>query len=479
VEKGSGVEQLEQEPSRSDSVEEATIPASVEVDSVEAVPRAVEPEEPPAAIAAPSRPRQSVKALFWGFTFVVTSIVSATLGAVAVLTTPFSPAIAPPQAGDQFSIQDLLRQSLPYHITRPINVLVMGIDRVPDVPENSPLIFSGRSDTMLLLRIDPTDNTVNVLSIPRDTQVMIPDVGVTKINHANMEGGPGLAARVVSHTLNDVPIDRYVRVSTDAFRELVDLLGGVEVFVPHPMVYDDDTQNLHIDLEQGWQTLNGDQAEQFARFRSDGNGDIGRVQRQQQLIRALRERLTSPSVLPRLPEAIELMQRYIDTNLSLEEMLALVSFGLNLNQDDFRMVMLPGRFSAPDEFIASYWLMDPDGMNQVMGEYFHQQTVGMVHHSQPVSHLRVAVQNASGQPELAHQVATYLKAQGFDNVYVIQDWTDEQRQTQVIAQRGDLEGADRLKNILGLGEVVAASTGDLESDFTIRVGADWQQRSDS
>jgi hypothetical protein len=235
---------------------------------------------------------------------------------------------------------------------------------------------------------------------------------------------------------------------------------------------------LHIDLEQGWQTLNGNQAEGFARFRADGNGDIGRVQRQQTLIRALRERLTSPSVLPHLPQAIELMQKYVDTNLSLEEMLALVSFGLNLDREDFHMVMLPGRFSMPDEYVASYWLLDEAGRDQVMENYFEMPMVGMMQDRQSLRQMRIAVQNASGEPEVGHRVATYLQAEGFDNVYVIEDWSDEQRQTQIIAQRGDLDSAQRLETVLGLGEVVAASTGDLDSDLTLRVGEDWLDRID-
>jgi polyisoprenyl-teichoic acid--peptidoglycan teichoic acid transferase len=371
-----------------------------------------------------------------------------------------------------------MRQTLRYEVTRPVNVLVMGVDRVLDAPPNSPEVLSGRSDTMLLVRIDPENNAVNVLSIPRDTQVEIPGEGLAKINYANEVGGPGLAARVVSHSLNDVPIDRYVRVSTDAFRELVDLLGGVEVYVPQEMKYTDNTQDLHIDLEQGWQTLNGEQAEGFARFRADGNGDIGRVQRQQVLIHALRERLTSPAVLPRLLQAIELMQEYVDTNLTLEEMLALVSVGLGLDREDFHMVMLPGRFSTPDEYVASYWMMDEAGRDQVLASYFEMPMVGMMQDRQSLRQLRIAVQNASGEPDVAHRAAAYLQSQGFDNVYIIQDWADEQQKTQIIAQRGDLDSAQRLETTLGLGEVVAASTGDLESDITLRVGADWLDRID-
>lgn len=439
--------------------------------------------EAPAAIA-PLQPSSQVierastpKPFFMGFVFAITATVSALVGASLALFTPIAPAIAPNDAGQPPSLTEVVRRGFGYRVTRPVNILVMGIDRVADVDDDSPEVFTGRSDTMLLIRVDPLGNTASILSIPRDTQVVIPDIGVTKINHANLEGGSELAAQTVSETLNNVPIDRYLRLSTSAFRELVDLLGGVEVYVPQRMVYEDNTQKLKIDLEEGWQTLNGDEAEQFARFRSDGYGDVGRVQRQQQLLQALRNRVINPAVLPKIPEAIHLMQTYIDTNLSLEEMLALVNFGLGLEQDNLRMVMLPGRFSQPEEYVASYWLMDEDGRDRVMQDYF-ELGQGNVAEASPdhLNGLRIAIQNASGDSEAGQQVVDYLYDQGFNNVYLIQDWHDEQSQTQIIVQWGDLQDAEQLENLLGVGRVVAASTGDLDSDLTVRVGVDWEQQ---
>lgn len=435
---------------------------------------AIAPSASTPAYAPPPKRLKPLKWLFWSVVFGATATVSATIGAALVLLTPLSPAIAP-NSGQPVSFQELWRKSFGTRITRPINILVMGIDRVPEAEQDPSLIFSGRSDTMLLIHIDPTDNTASLMSIPRDTQVSIPGQGISKINHANILGGAELSAQVVSGTLNNVPIDRYVRVSTDALRELVDLLGGVEVFVPRRMVYEDNTQNLHIDLEEGWQTLNGDQAEQFARFRKDNLGDVGRVQRQQQLLQALRNRITNPAIIPKVPEIIELFQTYIDTNLTMDEMLALASFGLSLDQEEFRMVMLPGRFSTPGEYIASYWIMDPDGRDQVLHEYFGVQPPLGYTAQRDLNRLSIAIQNASTDPQLGQQAAQYLRDQGFENVYVIGDWPDTLEQTQIIVQGGGLEQASQVETLLGLGQVVAASTGDLESDLTIRIGADWQQ----
>ena len=422
-----------------------------------------------------------MKWLLRGVVFGGTAAIAASVGLIAALTTPIPAAIAP-QHDQPLAFNDLWKQGLlNYPVDRPVNVLVMGIDLPLDLPEDAPAnksnVFAGRSDTMLLVRIDPTQNTANILSIPRDTQVDLPGQGTEKINYANVLGGSKLAAQVVSQNLNGVPIDRYVRVSTGAFRELVDLLGGVEVNVPIDMKYDDETQHLHINLKKGLQTLNGKQAEQFARFRNDGNGDIGRVQRQQQMIHALRDKLTNPMLVARLPQAIELFKKYIDTNLSPDEMLALVSFGLNLQKDNFHMVMLPGRFSDPNEYVASYWLMDQSGKDQVMQEFFDISSVAVLSQHTNFDNARIAVQNASHDPAMGNRVAAYLQAQGFSNVYVVDDAPEQEGKTQIIVQRGDLQGASMLEKTLGIGQVVSASTGDLQSDFTLRVGDDWQERS--
>ncbi|NET04350.1 MAG: LCP family protein [Symploca sp. SIO2B6] len=408
----------------------------------------------------------------------MTATISATLGTTLALITPLSPLIIAPQnPKHRLSPQkDLWRQSFRYDLARPVNILLMGIDRVMEAPKDSTTVFDGRSDTMLLLRLNPTDNSVKMLSIPRDTQVEIPEVGIAKINDANVVGGSALAAQVVSSTLNDVPIDRYLRITTDAFRELVDLLGGVEVFVPYSMQYQDFTQNLEIDLEQGWQILNGDQAEQFVRFRNLNGGDIGRIQRQQVILKALLKRASTPSVLPRLPKVIGLMQQYIDTNLSSSEILALVGFGLELEPDDFKMVLLPGRFSTPEEYIASYWIMNSRGRDRVMRQYFqHSLDSAQLVYQRSPNRVRIAIQNATGDPELSYRLLRYLAQNEFYNVYFVKDWSDHLHQTQIIVQQGDLEAAATLQEVLGVGRIEASSTGDIKSELTIRLGEDWRE----
>ncbi len=431
----------------------------------------------PLTVSPPAQDDRSGRWLLKRLALIAVAAVSTAIGVTAAMLLPLPTGIASSQKETPSADRNLWQSGFQYQVGRPVNVLVMGIDRVPGAKPGSKELFNGRSDTMLLLRVDPTDDSVKLLSIPRDTQVEIPNVGVTKINDANVRGGADLAATTVSSVLNGMAIDRYVRVDTAAFRELVDLLGGVEVFVPEPMSYVDQTQKLKIDLSPGLQTLNGDQAEQFARFRHDAYGDIGRVQRQQTLLKALLKRATSPAIIPRLPGLVVSMQKYIDTNLSLEELLALTGAGRKLSQGNFKMVMLPGRFSTPTEFNASYWIMNPDGRDRVLQQYFNQDASGATSATtdqlQSASNLKIAIQNASSKPDAANQLRRYLASRGFANVYVSADWADKQKETQIVAQQGDLGGAETLKRLLGLGRVEADSTGDLESDLTIRLGDDW------
>ncbi|MEG4958727.1 MULTISPECIES: LCP family protein [unclassified Microcoleus] len=415
------------------------------------------------------------------FFLVFTAAISAAIGAISALLAPVEPPIISrvlEATGFNYT-----SSNSGYRLSRPVNILILGIDRVPEAAANGPKIFEGRSDTILLLHLDPRDKSISLLSVPRDTQVEVPGISFSKISEANATGGAALATRLVSSMLNNTRIERYVRVSSNAFRELVDLLGGVEVFVPRAMSYTDTAQKLKINLAKGWQTLSGEQAEQFARFRNDGLGDIGRIQRQQSLIQAIRNRLASPSVLVRLPQIIRLMQKYVDTNLNYEEILTLANFGLQLERDTFKMVMLPGSSSSQQGDLTSYWILDAIGVDRIMTQYlnpgvpdFAQGRIPNPSESVLPKNLKIAVQNASSKPTAAKTVGEFLTNKGFFNVSVVQDSPEKQRQSQIIVQQGDLEAANLLQKELGGGKIEASSTGEINSDLTLRVGEDWVKR---
>ncbi len=272
------------------------------------------------------------------------------------------------------SPQDIFVEGLGRKLDQSYQILVMGVDRVLTAKPGSPEVFDGRSDTILLVRLDQADRRINILSIPRDTQVKIPNYGRVKINAANVYGGKDLVISTVKSKLNDVKIDRYVRIDTSGLDQIIEAIGGVEVNVPKTMKYIDKTQKLYIDLKPGLQTLNGKQAEGFVRYRSDAASDLGRIKRQQILLQAVKTKLTSPWILFKLPELMPVIQKNIDTNLTTDEMLAIAGFSVSVNSKNINSSSLSGYPSAPYQFNSLYWLVEDSDVNQAISGKFETET---------------------------------------------------------------------------------------------------------
>lgn len=445
------------------------------------------------SVSSKSSQAKSGRWLWFGLGMTGVAMVSATAGAllaVALSSTPLMQTNLSPEEqaifgkGDRISRTGLRLTEL----TRPVNILVLGVkvltSDISDAPPETQNLgyhalvnsFDGLSDSMLMLRFNPEDKKLNVLSIPRDTRTLVEGHGVTKINAANAEGGPALTAQTVSELLNGVPVDRYVRINVQGVEKLVDAIGGVTVYVPKDMKYQDDSQHLYINLKAGEHHLNGNQALQFLRFRYDENGDIGRIQRQQLLMRAVMEQTLNPAILPRMPKILSVIQSHIDTNLTLEELMALVGFGVRTNRANVQMLMLPGRFSQAGEYDASYWLPDSDRIATMMAQHFNVRSQGLQAATDPAS-MRVAIEDSTGSDQAVQSLVNSLQQSGYHNVYVAKPWTEPLEVTHIVAQQGDSDSAQTIRNALGLGEVRVESTGNLRSDVTIQLGKDWLEKS--
>lgn len=423
--------------------------------------------------------------LWLGFTGV--ALLSATAGAlvaVSLSSTPFLQSHLRPEEKAMFNTKSIASGSLRLpELTRPVNILVLGTkvlasDLGPGETQqpgyelvNS---FDGPTDTMLLLRFDPEAKKLAILSIPRDTRTYIEGHGINKINAANIHGGPALAAKTVSELLEGVGIDRYVRVNVQGVQSLVDALGGVTVYVPEDMKYKDDSQHLYIDLKKGKQHLDGDKALQLLRFRYDKNGDIGRVQRQQMVMRALMEQALNPATLARLPKILSVIQSYIDTNLSVEEIVALAGFGVQTNRSNMQMLMVPGYFNGNGRHDISYWLPNERRIQQMMAQHF-DQGYGDTREVDP-AYVRIAIQDSTGESDAVQSLVEHLREAGYRNISVDNSWHEPLRVSRIVAQQGDNESATAIRSHLGFGEVRVESTGNLASDVTIQLGQDWLQK---
>ncbi|MGF1542711.1 MAG: LCP family protein [Pleurocapsa sp.] len=445
-----------------------------------------------------------------GLGLTVVSLASAAVGAILAISfstaSPLQQAELTPEEKKVFSQEATVSTKalkIP-EVSRPVNILVLGIKVLTSDLKDERLAsalqkqagylelvnsFDGLSDTMLLLRFDPEQKKLSVLSIPRDTRVYLDGYGVRKINHANDYGGPALTTAALSDLLGGIKIHRYVRVNVQGIEKLIDALGGVTVDVPKDMKYNDFSQHLFIDLKQGKQHLDGEKASQFLRYRYDELGDISRVQRQQMLMRSLVEQTLKPATIVKIPQILSVVQSHIDTNLTIQELMGLANFAASTERSDVKMIMLPGNFNSDGRTEISYWLPDHDRIAKMMYQHFEMpmpeddyQMADQGYYSVAdresvlASKISIAVQDSTGDPEALQAALDTLREAGYRRVFASKNWQKPLTKTRIVAQSGDEEAGGLARLTLGVGEVLVESTGVVGSDLTIQLGRDWQQK---
>lgn len=252
------------------------------------------------------------------------------------------------------------------------NILILGVDARPGQDNK----VHARSDTMLLVSLDPTLKKVAIVSIPRDTRVKL-NGATDKINSANVYGGPELAAKLVGEIMS-IKVDSYVEMDFTGFKNIIDTLGGVDINVPQRMY----KPSEDIDLQSGQQRLNGRQALGFVRFRDYTYGDIGRTEAQQQFLKALSREVLQAKTVTRLPSLVNELHQSIYTNISISDMLKLAAWAPAFNPEGIYAQTLPGTFyeerDAYGELTASYWVVDQKLAVQVLDALFAGQTLTVV-----------------------------------------------------------------------------------------------------
>lgn len=233
--------------------------------------------------------------------------------------------------------------------SRVMHVMILGVDRRED--------DVGRSDTMMVTAVDMDQKKAALLSVPRDTRVKIDGYGYEKINHAYAYGGHKLSQNAIENLLG-VSIDHYILIDTKAFERIIDAIGGIDINVEKRMYYEDpwdDNGGLVIDLYPGEQHLDGQKAIQYVRYR-DGEGDIGRIGRQQHFIKAVLAKVISPEMLPRLPKLVEEVSSAIKTDMSLAELLEFANTMKSVHDNGLTAQMVSGQPAYIDD--VSYWIPD-------------------------------------------------------------------------------------------------------------------------
>ena len=251
------------------------------------------------------------------------------------------------------------REEEPTYYSPPLTFLIYGID-AGEWTGGTFRKDRGRADTIILLRVDYSNKSGSLLSIPRDTLVEIPGRGEDKVNHSYAYGKAELLVETVEK-FTGVPIDYYVGLNYRAFKDFVDHLGGLEFEVDRVI------RSRGLVLEPGLQKLDGDQAFALISFRYERMGDIARVSRQQRFVKAVVSDVREQSFTKTLA-IVYSTWKHLDTNISYKKINELVHNLNGIKDENIVMEVVPGWFYNRGG--VSYWKADPEETNQVINELF-------------------------------------------------------------------------------------------------------------
>jgi len=346
-----------------------------------------------------------------------------------------------------------------------VQILLLGTDERPD--EYSP----PRTDTLILLSFNPDTGGVGMISMPRDLWVPIAGLNTpSKINTAylqgELQGYPGGGPQLVKDTVSSFvgrPVDYFVRVNFDGFRQLIDLIGGVTVDVPYT-IHDEEypTADYGVEtfhLEAGTHQLDGETALKYARTRHS-DSDYGRARRQQELIRAVVDQITAagslPQLLSRVPQLLTTMQGSLQTDLPVTLAIELARRFQSTHSGDTQQLVLDNRYGEETFSSEGAWILLPDrarvrtALNAFFAAIETPPGTQKPALTDPAA-IRIEVLNGTAQPGAAARTAQLLNQQGWQ-----------------VAAIGDADRSDYLQTVVinyGVTAPVAARLlGDLQLD---------------
>lgn len=356
-----------------------------------------------------------------------------------------------------------------------VNILLLGMD-IGDA-ENASNTSARRTDTMMLLNYNPRTDNIKVVSIPRDTLIEVENahdgngnyIPYWKINAAYVLGGEQEVIEQVESLL-DIKVNYLVEIDYAAFRNLIDAVGGVEMYIDRDMYYDDDAQGLHIYFNKGETVLlDGQKAEEFFRWRknNDGtgleDGDLGRIKNQQKFISALVEKCTNPMIVTQVPDILKAIKENVVTNMSGTDM---IKYGLKMiSNSGISMSTLQGyneRIYGQDFLIA-----DPS-YNQRLLESL--KITSEADNSEEKKNSSIIVLNATRVNGLAGNLKTELEKLGYANISTGN--YDKSKESSILSNNKDLKKL--LSNDTGIKNLSRNKNSEYQDyDAVIIIGEDY------
>lgn len=357
-----------------------------------------------------------------------------------------------------------------------VNILLLGIDKRDDEP-----IAGTRSDTMILVSIDPVTRSAAMVSLPRDMWVNIPGCtaaagctgGQQRINVAHAVGGPDLAVQTVTTDFG-VPVQHYARVDFRGFEQLVDAVGGVVIDVDSPVKDDEyptaDYGYQRIYFGPGPQLMDGPTALEYARSRH-GTSDFARAGRQQRVLLSLRNRALQLNMLSRAPELLGIVQKSLSTDLSPVQMLGLAKLVSQIDRYKITNLVIDASYVTPFRGQDGADLLLPN-VSAIKRAIDNAQRSA----AHPELRAKVEVLNGSGTAGLGQKTADYLVAQGFNVVRIAAAERSDYRSSLVQVLTEDTGTAEALATTLRMPTtaITQLPTRNADADIRVVVGQDFR-----
>ena len=374
-------------------------------------------------------------------------------------------------------LASVVRNVLPdWQGTERVNILLLGIDK-----RDNESINGTRSDTIMLVSIDPETQSAAMVSIPRDLWVSIPGCtaaqgcsgGMQRINVAHAIDGPALTRRTITADFG-IPIQYYARVDFRGFEEAVNAVGGVVIDVDWPVKDDEypteDYGYQRIYYAPGPQLLDGKHALQYARSRH-GMTDFARAARQQKVLVSLRNRALQLNMLSRAPELAGILQKSLSTDLSPVQLLSLAKLISQIDRERISSLVIDTNYATPFRGVDGADLLQPNPALIRAGIAQAQKAA-----AHPELKAKVEVLNGSGKVGLGQKAADFLTAQGFNVVRIDAAERSDYRSSLVEVLTRDHRAAEALATTLSFPStaITEVPTPDAAADIRIVLGQDFR-----
>ncbi len=238
------------------------------------------------------------------------------------------------------------------------NILILGVD---DSEQQE-------ADTILVLSFSNDTGKSRIIGIPRDTWIAS-RTSSGKIGELYGRGGVNILVREVSKILG-VPIHQYIIIDMKTFADLIDVLGGLDIYVEENMDYDDEVAGLSIHIPQGYQHLSGEEVQKYLRYKGEKLGDVGRVQRQQKFIKALYAKVLQLDTIPKLPSIADIFRNRMETSAEIFDSAHLANVLRKMSSDPPTTLLLPG-----SENVDGAWVPNVAEIESRMSELFPMQEI--------------------------------------------------------------------------------------------------------